>query len=187
MTVILPQTQKIARPLDRKTAVVSLTKTLADSTAFADRYLKGWGYTCEALLKLLEVPPLPTTLDDSIPDVDADELGFGVDFTQLNTCRKLPRDPWPDVTDTKKWVGTYLREADVRHNGKVRFISYPSLVASLECLLTYSKRADWRICARKAFARGASSADHVHESLSLSTDDRQRRFHGDAGEQAKAS
>ncbi|KAL2354309.1 putative chromosome segregation protein Cse1 [Cryomyces antarcticus] len=35
--IILPDTQKLTRPFDRKTAVVSLTKTLTDSAAFVDR------------------------------------------------------------------------------------------------------------------------------------------------------
>lgn len=38
LTIILPDTQKLARPTDRKTAVVSYTKTLTDSQAFIDRY-----------------------------------------------------------------------------------------------------------------------------------------------------
>ncbi len=49
LTIILPTTQQLARPLERKLAVVSLTKTLADSQAFAAKYAKGWGKTCEAL------------------------------------------------------------------------------------------------------------------------------------------
>ena len=41
LTIILPTTQQLARPLDRKLVVVSLTKTLADSQAFAVKYQKG--------------------------------------------------------------------------------------------------------------------------------------------------
>lgn len=36
-TIVLPDTQKLTRPFDRKTAVVSLTKTLADSKAFVQK------------------------------------------------------------------------------------------------------------------------------------------------------
>lgn len=124
--VILPDTQKISRPFDRKTAVISLTRTLADSQAFVQRYAKkGWTITCEALLKLLINPPLPQTADDSIiEDRDVDELGFGAAFTQLNTCKQPPKDPWPEVHDVKAWVGTTLREADQRHAGRIgRFVS----------------------------------------------------------------
>jgi len=97
LTVILPDTQKLARPLDRKTAVISLTKTLANSEAFANRYKKGWAFTCEALLKLLELPPLPTAKDDIIAENDVDDMAFGVGFTQLNTVKPRQRDPWPEI------------------------------------------------------------------------------------------
>ncbi|KAI9802017.1 MAG: hypothetical protein M1825_003073 [Sarcosagium campestre] len=122
LNIVLPETQKLAKPLDRKTAVISLVKTLADSTAFVDKYKKGWGYTCEALLRLLQNPPLPVIVDDSIPDQDVDDLGFGVGYTQLNTCKRPSVDPWPEVTDVKVMVREYLREADGRHNGRINSI-----------------------------------------------------------------
>ena len=119
LTIILPSTQQLARPLERKLAVVSLTKTLADSQSFAVKYVKGWGKTCEALLKLLENPPMPVTSDDAVVEVDVDDLSFGVGFTPLNTCKKVPRDEWPEVTDVKSWVGSYLKAADARQGGVV--------------------------------------------------------------------
>ncbi|RMZ67072.1 chromosome segregation cse1 [Pyrenophora seminiperda CCB06] len=119
LTVILPDTQKLARPVDRKTAVVSFTKTLGDSQAFVDRYPKGWTLTTQRLIELLVNPPVPTAADDIIPDADVDELGFGVGFTQLNTCRKAPRDPFPEIADVKQWVGQYLKDADSRHSGRI--------------------------------------------------------------------
>lgn len=120
LSIILPETQKLARPLDRKTAVVSLAKTLANSEAFANRYKKGWGFTCEALLKLLELPPLPVGKDDIIAEHDVEDMAFGVGFTALNTVRAQPKDPWPETgADLKAWVGQYLKEADKTHNGQV--------------------------------------------------------------------
>ena len=119
-TVILLETQKLIRPLDRKTAVISLSKTLADSAAFAQRYQKGWAYTCEALLKLLENPPLPVSNVDDILEQDVDDLSFGVGFTQLSTCRRVPVDPWPEIIDLKRWVGLTMKEADAKHGGRVR-------------------------------------------------------------------
>ncbi|KAH9844897.1 CAS/CSE protein, C-terminus [Teratosphaeria destructans] len=118
--IILPDTQKLSRPFDRKTAVISLTRTLADSQAFVERYSKrGWTITCQALLQLLINPPLPPAADDTIEDRDVDELGFGAAFTQLNTCKAPARDPWPEVQDVKKWVGDFLKNADQRHNGRI--------------------------------------------------------------------
>ncbi|KAK2764938.1 importin-alpha export receptor [Arachnomyces sp. PD_36] len=120
LNVILPETQKLARPLDRKAAVIGYTKTLANSEAFASRYKKGWGFTCETLLKLLEQPPIPAAKDDIITENDVDDMAFGVGFTQLSTIRPVVRDPWPEVpADIKAWVGTYLKEADQKHQGRV--------------------------------------------------------------------
>lgn len=120
LSIILPETQKLARPLDRKTAVLSFAKTLANSEAFAARYKKGWAFTCEALLKLLELPPLPVSKDDLIAEHDIEDMAFGVGFTPLNTVRPQTRDPWPDTgADLKAWVGKYLKDADQRHGGRV--------------------------------------------------------------------
>ncbi|KAL4992880.1 CAS/CSE protein [Aspergillus falconensis] len=120
LNIILPESQKLARPLDRKTAVLSFTKTLANSEAFAAKYKKGWGYTCEALLKLLELPPLPASKDDIIAEHDVEDMAFGVGFTALVTVRPQVRDPWPETgADLKLWVGKYLKEADQRHSGKI--------------------------------------------------------------------
>lgn len=101
--------------------MISLTKTLADSQAFIDRYPKGWGLTCEALLKLLINPPLPpkADADDAIVDADVDDASFGVGFTQLNTIKKAPVDDRPEVGDVKQWVGQYLKAADARHQGRI--------------------------------------------------------------------
>lgn len=117
--VILPKTQELARPLDRKVAAISLTKTLADSQAFVDRYPKGWPLTCNTLLKLLENPPLPPKADDMIAELDVEDSSFGVGFTQLNTVRRPTPDAFPEITDLRKWVGHYLKAADQRHGGRI--------------------------------------------------------------------
>ena len=119
LSIVLPKTQQLARPLDRKTAAISFTKLLADSNAFVVRYPKGWPHTCNALLKLLEVPPVPPKGEDSIADHDVDDSSFGVGFTQLQTIGRPAKDPWADVTDLRKWVGQYLQAADRRHSGRI--------------------------------------------------------------------
>ncbi|KAI5304978.1 importin-alpha export receptor, partial [Ascosphaera pollenicola] len=45
LRTILPTTNKLARPLDRKIAMLAFAKTLATSSAFAEKYRKGWAYT----------------------------------------------------------------------------------------------------------------------------------------------
>ena len=119
--MIIPSTKKLSRPVDRKTAVVSFTRTLTDSEAFATRYAKrGWTLTCNALLELLINPPLPVSGEDAaIEDRDVEELGFGAAFTQLQTCRPATKDLWPEVSDVRAWVGQALREGDQRSGGRV--------------------------------------------------------------------
>lgn len=119
LSIILPKTQELARPQDRKIAAISLTKTLADSQAFVQRYPKGWPLTCNALLKLLEDPPLPSKADDGIAELDVEDSSFGVGFTQLNTVRPPAIDEFADVSDLRKWVGHYLKAADQRHGGRI--------------------------------------------------------------------
>lgn len=75
--------------------------------------------TGQTLLALLVNPPSASHADDMIADQDVDDLGFGVGFTQLNTCKKPLKDPYPEVTDVKVWVGEYLKQANVRHNGRI--------------------------------------------------------------------
>jgi len=62
---------------------------------------------------------MPVVADDTILEVDVDDVSFGVGFTPLNTCKKVPKDEWPEVTDVKLWVGSYLKSADARHGGAI--------------------------------------------------------------------
>ncbi|KAM5342582.1 hypothetical protein ACJ41O_013548 [Fusarium nematophilum] len=123
---VLPETQKLARPVDRKVAVVSLTKTLCDSQAFAQKFLKGWGNSCRILLSLLANPPTVAagTGDEIVAEADVDDIGFGMSFTALNTCKALARDDFPEVLDVAKWVKEYMVAANQRHGGAIEgFIS----------------------------------------------------------------
>ncbi|KAF2837114.1 Cse1-domain-containing protein [Patellaria atrata CBS 101060] len=119
LSIILPDTQKLTRPTTRKTAVISFTKILTSSEAFVSRYPKGWALTCDALLQLLVNPPVPTASDDVIPDQDVEDVGFGVGFTQLQTCKVQMKDDFPEVSDVRVWVGKELREGDQRTGGRI--------------------------------------------------------------------
>ncbi|KAL8828047.1 MAG: hypothetical protein Q9191_002818 [Dirinaria sp. TL-2023a] len=110
LTIILPTTENFPRPSDRKAAVISFTRTLISSNAFAQRYKKGWALTVQALLKLLANPPLPPAVVDIIVEQDVDDMSFGVGFTQLTTIKKPVVDPWPEITDVKAWVSQELRK-----------------------------------------------------------------------------
>ena len=127
-TILLPATATLARPTDRKTAVVSFVSTLVASNAFADKYKKGWAFTAEALLKLLENPPVPAPTDDVIVEHDVDDMSFGVGFTQLITLKKPVRDPYPDITDVKAWV----RQQMARNNSKISAFARERLSAEAQ-------------------------------------------------------
>ncbi|KAI5862877.1 chromosome segregation protein [Durotheca rogersii] len=119
--IILPTSELLARPVDRKLAVISFAKSLGDSAAFAQRYVKGWRFTCEAMLKMLMNPPKVTasTVDDMIDEADVDDIGFGLAFTPLSTCKKGARDDFPETQDIQSWVRQYLTEANTRHSGAI--------------------------------------------------------------------
>jgi exportin-2 (importin alpha re-exporter) len=107
--------------VDRKLAVVSLTKTLCDSQAFAQKFVKGWGNSCRILLSLLANPPVVagSAGDEIIAEADVDDIGFGMSFTALNTCKPLARDDFPEVQNVATWVKEYMVAANQRHGGAV--------------------------------------------------------------------
>ncbi|KAI0129235.1 putative mportin-alpha export receptor [Hypoxylon sp. NC0597] len=121
LSIVLPVSDTLARPVDRKLAVISFAKSMGDSAAFAQRYQKGWRFTCEAMLKLLLNPPKVTSGigDDVVNEADVDDIGFGLGFTALNTCKKSAWDVYPEIQDIKIWVRQYLTDANTRHNGAV--------------------------------------------------------------------
>ena len=121
LNIILQTTGQFARPVDRKLGVISYTKTLCDSEAFAKRYQKGWGFTCNHLLDLLKNPPQVSSGagDEVVNEADVDDIGFGVGFTPLNTCKRGPRDDFPEVDNVQQWVSVFIKEADKRHGGTI--------------------------------------------------------------------
>ncbi|KJZ80577.1 hypothetical protein HIM_00427 [Hirsutella minnesotensis 3608] len=118
---VLAETEKLAKPVDRKTAVVSLAKTLCDSRAFAQKFMKGWANSCRILLSLLANPPAVSAgLDNEIiTEASVDDIGFGLTFTALNTCKPLARDDFPEILDVTKWVKEYMAGANGRHGGAI--------------------------------------------------------------------
>jgi len=119
--VILPDTQKLQRPTDRKVAVVGLTKFVAFSEELATTYHRAWPNSVIALLKTLELAPVPVAEDPAaeLQDAEIDEVSFGASFTRLNTCRKRAVDPFPEAGDLKKWVGEQVKQANTKFNGRV--------------------------------------------------------------------
>ncbi|KAF0641152.1 hypothetical protein FPSE5266_03215 [Fusarium pseudograminearum] len=117
---VLAETERLARPVDRKVAVVSLTKTLCDSQAFSQQFMKGWANSCRKLLSLLVNPPTVNVGgDEVVAEADVDDIGFGMSFTALNTCKPLAKDDFPEILDVTKWVKEYMVSANQRHGGAV--------------------------------------------------------------------
>lgn len=120
-SIILVETDKLARPVDRKLAVISYTKTICESQAFAREFQKGWASTCRKLLMLVANPPTVAGGggDELITEADVDDIGFGLTFTALNTCKPAAKDDYPEVTNVVEWVKVYIKEANARHNGAI--------------------------------------------------------------------
>lgn len=121
LNIILPTTKLLVRPIDRKVAAVSMATTLCTSEAFASRYAKGWRWTCESMLELLSNAPSASAGvgDEVITEADVDDIGFGMGFTPLNTCRQTPRDDFPQIANVQQWVGQYIKAADSAKNGAI--------------------------------------------------------------------
>ncbi|KAG6026777.1 hypothetical protein E4U19_002414 [Claviceps sp. Clav32 group G5] len=123
---VLAETEKLAKPVDRKIAVVSLTKTLCDSQVFSGKFMKGWANSCRILLSLLANPPVVAAGagDEIITEASVDDIGFGMTYTALNTCKPLARDDFSDIQNVAQWVKEYMVAANQRHNGAIAgFIS----------------------------------------------------------------
>ena len=128
LKIILPTTSNLSRPIDRKVAVVSFVDTLVTSNAFAQKYKKGWAFTAEALLKILENPPVSAPTIENITEQDVDDMSFGVGFTPLNTIAKPVRDLYPEITDVKAWV----RQQMVKNGPKVSAFAQERLSAEVQ-------------------------------------------------------
>jgi exportin-2 (importin alpha re-exporter) len=119
--VVLPDTLKLNRATDRKIAVAGLTKLVGFSEGLATTYHKAWPNTVMALLKILEVE-LVIPKDDPLADLqtaEIDDVSFGASFVRLNTCKKRTVDIFPEVLDSRVYVGGKLKEANTKTGGRV--------------------------------------------------------------------
>ena len=94
---------------------------MCESAAFAQEFQKGWARSFGLLLGLLVNPPVVSSGhgDEIIAEADVDDIGFGMSYTALNTCRPVARDEYPDITAVTPWVSSHINDANTRHGGAV--------------------------------------------------------------------
>lgn len=140
-TIILKTTGSLARPVDRKIGVISYTKTLCESKEFAITYgNKGWGWTANGLLELLKNPPKVAAGfgDEIVTEADVDDIGFGLGYTPLNTCKRGPHDDFPEITDVQVWVSEYIKKTNAVTNGMIlQFVTQRVPPESQQALAPY--------------------------------------------------
>ncbi|KAK9371349.1 Cse1-domain-containing protein [Lipomyces kononenkoae] len=109
---LLPATPKMHTPLDRKLAIVGLTKILFDSPVFLQKYKPQWEAGARVLLTTLHSNSLVDVFEggDELPDTGED-LAFGASFAKLNAVVWEGLDPANAVTDVKKFVGETISTA----------------------------------------------------------------------------
>ncbi|RPA83879.1 Cse1-domain-containing protein [Ascobolus immersus RN42] len=119
-SIILPRTDKIQLPNDRKTAVIGLTNLLVSDTVLV-KYPQTFIPTLTTLLKMLELPQVPGGDDvtERLHEADIDDVSFGVSFASLITCRKAPKDVDSRILDLRRFVGEKLNEVNTATNGAV--------------------------------------------------------------------
>lgn len=120
-SVIIPETSKLSRPIDRKIAAVGLVGVVGFSELMATTYHKGWANTTNELLKVVDLEPTPVQGDSTsdLQGADIDEVSFGAAFARLNTCKKRADDPFPEATDLRRFVGERLKEANAKFGGRI--------------------------------------------------------------------
>ena len=120
-SVILLDTLKLQKPLDRKLAIIGLTKLLLTSSLITTPPYQAVSPTAaKTLHKLIATPEVvpqgPSATDDLSHEADLDEMGFGVAFSTLNTTKKAVQDPAPGVpmAGLRDWVVANFKESSDR-------------------------------------------------------------------------
>ncbi|KAK9386894.1 Cse1-domain-containing protein [Lipomyces mesembrius] len=112
MHFVLAATPKLHSPLDKKLAIVGLTKILFDSSVFLQRYSSRWEAGARVLLETLQSNSLVDAFEggDELPEAEED-LAFGASFVKLNAVVWKGHDPAGAVTDVKKFVGETISKS----------------------------------------------------------------------------
>ncbi|KAK9453824.1 Cse1-domain-containing protein [Dipodascopsis uninucleata] len=111
---VIPTTAKFHTLLDKKIAVVGLSRFLFECESFRQLYYQRWTAGCLALLNLMQSDSLVGVYDNSNALIEStldgdEEVTFGSSFAQLSTVATKPFDPTSDIPDVKKFVGLQIK------------------------------------------------------------------------------
>lgn len=124
-SIILPQAQKLALPLDRKISALGLLRLLTCDLVLApDAIYENLIIpllTC--ILKLFEMPieQAQTDADEELfmDEIDADSMSFQASFSRLATTGGKRVDPFPQITDLKQYCATEMNLANRNMGGRL--------------------------------------------------------------------
>lgn len=114
---VVPATPKLHSVVDKKIAVIGLTRILFESSKFNAQYgtkwPKGAGTLASTLLSdsLVGVFDGPATQEATIDPIGDEEVSFGSSFARLATVTVKVLDPVSEVTDAKKYAADTVKKA----------------------------------------------------------------------------
>ncbi|KAK7204939.1 Cse1-domain-containing protein [Myxozyma melibiosi] len=114
---VVPATPKLHSAVDKKIAVVGLTRILFESAKFNSQYGAKWARGAEMLTTTLLSGSLvgvfdgPVITEATIDPVGDEEVSFGSSFARLATVAVKVVDPAPDVSDAKKYAAAAVQRA----------------------------------------------------------------------------
>ncbi|KAL1925152.1 uncharacterized protein VTP21DRAFT_35 [Calcarisporiella thermophila] len=120
--IIITDTTKLQKDVDRKVCAVGLTRLLTESpTMLTQPYLGIWPNTLAAVVKLLEASPeIPRDdVEDDLFRLDLEESGVQVNFSRLQVTTRDKADPLREVTEPRAMLARGLGALNQRSPGVV--------------------------------------------------------------------
>ncbi|WBW72905.1 karyopherin/importin beta family nuclear export signal receptor Kap109 [Schizosaccharomyces osmophilus] len=124
-SIILPQTQKLSLPLDRKITAIGMVRLLTSDLLVSNNspYERLFIPILSSLLKLFELPieQTQTEADEDlmVDEIDADSVMFQASFSRLATSGGKRVDPFAQIADLKHYAATEMNAANKRYANRV--------------------------------------------------------------------
>jgi exportin-2 (importin alpha re-exporter) len=128
LKTILPISESSLSTIDRKLAVVSFAKSIAESRAFSQTDTAAWKQTCETMLKLASLPETPSRVEDEDDDIashaDPEVIpSLGINFTTLSSCKHPPIDRLAEIQNVPQWLAKYLQQHKPQEEAVVNYMA----------------------------------------------------------------